>query len=298
MPNHPDLHCALRATFAPKLILAVLGLVATSSVASAKVTPCPPWQLESDDDFSFEADYQAPPPVKGLTLQGFFAEDSISISDGEIKIAGTKECPVELTIPDPRGLSSDFPPRTMAEVWLFRTRTEGLYLRRKWSFVVGKDCKPTTRIETRVVRFSIFNGTARFIEVTDAGMPMLRTVSTGNSENSLGMPAQFLLISDADLKNRVRVDSKRHTDRRFGPSKLRIACFDDSIAFHFATLCYLDKPGPWHGLLTSSEYQDDDGGNYFEFGLTELDANASIDGRLFEWGRAITFSGGGTPKQY
>lgn len=248
------------------------------------------WQLESDEDYSFDADYRAPRPVKGLALHGYLAGEELDVDgDGKIGLPPSGKCPAPVALTDPRGLPESFPLRTHTEFWFYRSDDHGLYLSRSWVFERSAGCEPIVRIETKVVHLSVFNGIARFVAIANGGEPELSSVTIADDAD-YPIPARFVVIDDQDLKRPRALYSRQQPVDRFEGTRLRRLCFDDSFAFLFSTSCYLVEPGRWHGLRISARGEADDGSNYQEYGLSDLNPSALIDGRLFEWGREVALA--------
>lgn len=250
----------------------------------------PVWQLESDDEYRFEADYRPPRPVRGLALHGYLAGENLYLdSDGRIVLPTSGKCPAPVTLDDPRGLPESFPLRTDTEFWFYRSGDHGVYLSRSWMFERSAECAPVARVETRIVHMSLFNGIARFVETANGGEPEVSSVAIADDAR-YPILAQFVVIDDRDLNRPQGRHSRRQPVDRFEGTRLRRLCFDSSFAFLFSTSCYLVESGRWHGLLISASAEADDGSGYQEYGLSELNPRASLDGRLFEWGRKITLA--------
>lgn len=273
-------------------LLSLLLLVPQgASVASERTTTSlsSVWRLESDEDYSYSSEYRAPPPVKGLALHGYFADDSFDANDGKITLGPSKNCTETVTLDDPRGLADGFPQRTTTEFWYYRSGDQGLYLSRNWRFELSDSCKVTMRVETEIVRLSLFNGRASFVAIANGGEPVLSTEML-DDDTLYPMPTHFVVIHARRLNERNRAEAKRRSEGRFNETRLRQTCFDSSISFLFSNSCYLSETGRWRGLLTATHSEDDADGAYSEYRLVDLDPEARIDGRLFEWDRKIALS--------
>jgi hypothetical protein len=282
--------CLLGATGA-------LILSQTALAASDKVESLPPeWRMESDEDYSFYADYAPPPPVKGLVVHGYVADDSIVGEDGTVTVTSPEACPAPVTFRPARSIPPAFPERTTGEYWFYRSGDQALYLSRKWEYAVDGACQGVTREVSRIVRIVWFNGTATFIGERDGGATDLSTEKIKDNE-TYPIPSWLVKIDDADLRENqqsrlVRQSPSRMTRGRDEGTGVMRTCVDLSEAFIFATECYYSGTGPWRGYLLSADAQDDAGGNYSEAGTVSFDPAARIDGRLFEWDRAIARSDG------
>lgn len=265
-------------------------LVFSSEFALAKdadpVSLSPVWRMESDDDYSYYADYQPPRPVKGLVLHGYFADDSISVEDGQIILPPGNGCQRSIRLADPRHLPAGMPARTVAEFWFYRSGDQGLYLSRHWRFDVSNHCEGNTHVEAKIIHLSLFNGTSRFIEVKDGEVPKISAESL-SEQGFYPIPEQLVVIDDRRMNARPRAGANRRRDDYIENTNLRRACFDDSETFSFATTCFLTERGPWHGLLLRADMQEDDGSAYSDYGVSEVQPKAWIDGRLFQWDRRI-----------
>ena len=262
---------------------------ALSAKRSSLVSLTPTWRMESDANYSFQADYRAPIPVKGLALHGYFADDALSIENAKASLPATTQCGEPVTVPDPRGLPAYLPERTRTEFWFYRSGDQGLYVSRSWRVERSDQCVVTASIDTKVVHMSLFNGTARFIVTKNGATPTLSTDRIADGE-SYSIPAEFVAIDARKLRTRSEAAIGRRTDDRLDGTPFRRVCFDTSIAFFFSNRCVLNEAGPWRGLLISANSQADDGTSYSEYGVLDIDPKALMDGRLFEWDRKIVLA--------
>lgn len=247
------------------------------------------WQMQRDDDYYLHADSRPPPPVKGLALHGYTASNGYPIENGILSLPGNARCKDGVKLPDPRALPANAPSGTDSEFWFYRSGNEGLYVSRTWLFGVSEGCNATVKVVTEVINLSIFKGRARFItkETDEAPRPSTEAIA---EQAGYPIPAAFVDINDRELRSYRQHHEKSQTVDRSLKTGRREACFDTSAAFALSSRCFLIEAGPWQGMTTYSDSQDDDGSNLSETGLFELDPNAWIDGRLFEWGRKITLS--------
>lgn len=259
---------------------------ALSAKSASPVSLTPIWRIENDIDYSFQADYQPPDPVKGLALHGYFADDALSLQNAKVSLPASAQCREPVTLPDPRGLPAHLPERTHTEFWFYRSGDQGLYLSRSWRVERSDQCVVTASIETKVVHMSLFNGTARFIVIENDAAPTFATDRIADGEH-YSIPAQFVAIDAEKLRAGSRAAIGRRSDDRLDGTSFRRTCFDTSAAFFFSNRCVLNDAGPWRGLLISSASEADDGTSYSEYGLLDIDPKALIDGRLFEWDRKM-----------
>lgn len=245
--------------------------------------------MESDADYSFQADYRPPSPVKGLAVHGYFADDGLSVENAKVSLPANMQCIEPVTLLDPRGLPNHLPVRTHTEFWFYRSDDQALYLSRSWQIERSDQCGVTARIDTKVVHMSLYNGTARFIVSENGAAPTLSTEKIADGEH-YSIPAQFVAIDAQLLRTGSGAAVGRRTDDQLDGTPFRRACFDTSFAFFFSNHCVLNEAGPWRGLLISADSQADDGTSYSEYGLLDIDPKALIDGRLFEWGRKIVLA--------
>lgn len=249
------------------------------------------WRMESDDDYSDDADYAPPPPVKGLVVHGYIADDSIVGEDGTVSVTSPETCPAPVTFMPARGIPQGYPERTTGEYWFYRSGDQALYLSRKWEYAVDSACQGVTREVSRIVRVVWFNGSATFIEEKDGGSVSLSTEKIAE----LGfypIPDRLVTIDDTELKETeqsrlVRKAPSRMKRSRDEATGVMQTCFGLSQAFIFSTRCYYSGNGPWRGFLLAADSQDDAGGLYSETGTVKFVPAARIDGRLFEWDREI-----------
>lgn len=280
--------CLAGSTFA--LIPGSIAIAASNEVESLP----PAWSMESDEDYSYDADYVAPAPVPGLVIHGYAADDSISVEDGTISVSTPKNCTGPITFKDERDIPENYPTRTTGEYWYFRSGDEAVYLSRKWVYEVDRTCQGSAREVSRVVRVIWFNGNATFIEQDDGGNTRVSTERIVE-HGYYPIPRWLVRMDDSDLR-----EDERSRLVREAPSRMRRerdettgvtrTCFDLSQFFFFATNCYYSGRGPWRGFLLSSDSQDDVGANYTELGTVRFVPRANIDGRLFEWDRRISRS--------
>ena len=282
--------CLLGATGA-------LILSQTALAASDKVESLPPeWRMESDEDYSFYADYAPPPPVKGLVVHGYVADDSIVGEDGTVTVTSPEACPAPVTFRPARSIPPAFPERTTGEYWFYRSGDQALYLSRKWEYAVDGACQGVTREVSRIVRIVWFNGTATFIEERDGGATDLSTEKL-KENGTYPIPSRLVKIDDADLRETqqsrlVREAPSRMTRARDETTGVMQTCVGLSQYFFFSNRCYYSGNGPWRGFLLAADSQDDAGSLYSEVGTVKFVPAARIDGRLFEWDRAIARSDG------
>lgn len=273
------------------------GTLALTPVSAALAAPDrietlpPEWRVESDDDYSYYDDYVPPPPVKGLVVHGYVADDSIEVEDGTVFLTAPETCADRVTFRFPRALPTAFPERTTGEYWFYRSGDQALYLSRRWVYEVDEACRGVAREVSRIVRIVWFNGTATFVEQQDGGSVSLSTEKIKDNE-TYPIPRWLLTIDDADLRANqqsaaVRKSPSRMTRGRNEGTGVMQTCFDLSAAFIFSTECYYSGKGLWRGFLLRADAQDDAGGNYSEVGTVSFAPAARIDGRLFEWDREI-----------
>lgn len=275
-----------------------LGLAAVAA-ALASISPIhaspfaslsAPWSLQDDESYSHFSDYRAPGPVKGLALHGYVAEGDLGVwyEKGQVLLAPTKDCPVVTPIADSRHLPAEFDERTSSEFWFFRSGFQSLYISINWNFVVGTQCQVELKPDVIIARLVEFNGRVS-MAVKGGQFPGSSTISPG--ETGLVVPPQFLRKPDgAELRSHK--PERRYRRDLPGPDvQVRRECYDSSIAFFFSTGCYLTEPGEWYGLAIYGDGEADDGSNFSRYAVTDIDTDARIDGRLFEWDRAIRFVG-------
>lgn len=273
-------------------------LPAPAAVAApdqARTLP-PEWQMESDEDYSYDADYAPPPPVRGLAVHGYVADDSIEVADGTVILTAPATCPAPAPFRFPRTLPPGLPERATGEFWFYRTGDQALYLSRRWVYEVDSACQGVAREVSRIVRIVWFNGTATFIEQQDGVTASITTEKIKENE-TYAIPRWLVTIDDSGLRENqqsrlVRQSPSRMTRERDEATGVMRTCFDLSEAFIFSTECYYSGSGPWRGFLLAADSQDDAGGNYSEAGTVSFDPAARIDGRLFEWDREIARSAG------
>jgi len=276
---------------------AACALMPTPAAFAApdKVETLPPeWWMESDDGYSYDADYAPPPPVKGLIVHGYVADDSIEVEDGTVFLTAPETCADRVTFKFPRTIPSGFPERTTGEYWFYRSGDQALYLSRRWVYEVDSACQGVAREVSRIVRIVWFNGTATFIEERDGGATDLSTEKIAEM-GYYPIPDRLVKIDDAELRENqqsrlVRKSPSRMKRSRDEATGVMQTCFDLSEAFIFWNACYYSGNGPWRGYLLAADSQDDAGGNYTETGTVKFVPAARIDGRLFEWDREIARS--------
>ncbi|WP_313801642.1 hypothetical protein [Sphingobium sp.] len=258
---------------------------ALSAKSAAPLSLSPIWRMESDEDYSYQADYKRPDPIKGLAVHGYFADDSLNVRDARVSLPTSAECREPVTLPDPRHLPDYLPGRTHTEFWFYRSGDQGLYLSRTWRVERSARCDVTAMVETKIVHMSLFNGMARFIKIDNGAEPVISTDTIAEGE-LYPIPAHFVAIDRQLLRKGPNTVSRR-TDDRLENTPFRRTCFDTSFAFFFSNSCVLNEAGPWQGLLISADSEADDGTSYSEYRLLDLNPQAWIDGRLFQWDRKI-----------
>ena len=275
------------------IALAALVAALTSPIlahAGPVASLSPPLSLQDDESYSYFTDYRAPSPVKGLALHGYVAEGDLGVwyEQGQVLLAPTKDCSVVTPITDPRHLPADFDERTRSEFWFFSSGFQSLYLELNWSFMVGAQCRVELKPDLVMARLVEFNGSVS-MAVKDGEFPGFSTISPG--ETGLVVPPQFLRKPHgAELRSHK--PERRYRRDLPGPDvQVRRECYDSSIAFFFSTGCYLTEPGEWYGLAIYGDGEADDGSNFSRYAVTEIDTDARINGRLFEWDRVIRFVG-------
>ncbi|MCL9998863.1 MAG: hypothetical protein NBV68_05745 [Erythrobacter sp.] len=260
--------------------------------APDKVESLPPeWRMESDDDYSYDADYAPPPPVKGLVVHGYVADDSIVGEDGTVSVTSPETCPAPVTFIPARGIPQGYPERTTGEYWFYRSGDQALYLSRRWVYEVDSTCQGVAQEVSRIVRIVWFNGSATFIEEKGGDVTDLSTEKIVEDE-TYPVPSWLVKIDDAELLGNqqsrlVRKSPSRMTRARDEATGVLQTCFELSEAFILWNECYYSGNGPWRGYLLAAGSQDDAGGNYSETGTVKFLPSARIDGRLFEWDREI-----------
>ncbi|NYI24199.1 hypothetical protein EWH08_15990 [Sphingobium indicum] len=262
---------------------------ALSAKSAGSVSLSPVWRMESDEDYSYQANYQPPGPVKGLALHGYFADDRLNVSDAKVSLPASAECRESVTLPDPRSLPDYLPARTHTEFWFYRSGDQGLYLGRTWRVERSDQCDVKAKVETRIIHMSLFNGMARFIVIHNGAAPVVSTNNIAEGE-LYPIPAHFVVMDRQLLQEGPRAAVSRRTDDRLENTSFRRTCFDTSFAFFFSNSCVLNETGPWQGLLISADSEADDGTSYSEYRLLDLDPEARIDGRLFQWDRKIVLA--------
>lgn len=282
----PSLNKNLKFVFCALLALPGDALFAKSG---APLSLSSVWRMESDEDYSYQADYRRPAPVKGLALHGYLADDSFNIRDAKVSLPVSTECQKPITVPDPRNLPNYLPMRTHTEFWFYRSGDQGLYLSRTWQVKRSDRCDVTASVETRVVHMSLFNGMARFIKIENGADPIISTDNIAENE-IYPIPAHLVAIDRKVLQKGPKAANDRRTDDRLENTSFRRSCFDSSFAFFFSNSCVLDEAGPWRGLLISAFSEADDGSSYSEYRLLDLDPKALMDGRLFQWDRQIVLA--------
>jgi len=272
--------------------VALAGLIAPAllspAIAAPEVLQSLPgyWTLEADEDYLDSDDYVPPAPVRGLTLHGFAADDSISVEHGKIVVAADGSCPGPVTIVDDRMLPPDLPEQTQGEFWYFRSQDQALYLSRRWDYGVGENCTGTVTRVTRIVRVLWFNGQATFVEYDQQGEKDVSTEPIAEP-GYYPIPRPLVRIAEDDLREALQKFRFRPRRDRVPGTGIKRICIDRSLSFFFSNTCYLDENGPWRGLVLSEFSQDDVGDAYSEYGTITVDPNALIDGRLFEWDRGL-----------
>jgi len=111
------------------LFLVLLLLDPNNAVRAKEADPSSlssAWRMESDDDYSYDADYRPPPPVKGLTLHGYVAGEEFSVRGRAIILPAGEKCSKPIILTDPRALPANFPERTHTEFWFYRSGDQGL----------------------------------------------------------------------------------------------------------------------------------------------------------------------------
>ncbi|WP_162789544.1 hypothetical protein [Altererythrobacter sp. ZODW24] len=268
------------------IILVAIFSISSTAYASDPLGVPNGWELESDDTYSSSDDYLPPAPVSGLYLHGYFADDRFYIADGEIVLPPSKRCETTVRMSDPRNFPPTMPDQTNSEFWLFRSGNQGLYLLHRWTIFRAKDCEIQTKRDFEIHRFTFFNGQVTFLEFAGSSAFDIRS-RTLNSDESYPIPKRFVEIDPSDYLETRKQYGKRGHKNTVTDKNIPMHCFHTGITFHFSTNCYIRQRGPWRGLQTTSWSASDDGGNYSESGLVELNLDASIDGRLFEWDREL-----------
>ena len=272
-------------------ILVSILLVANSAFAKERAISLPdPWTLEGDDKYSFNADYEPPEPVRGLYLHGYYAGEEIFESNGKVHLQASEGCAAPIEIIDPRKLVEGMPERTHAEFWFFRSGDQGLYLERRWQFGVTENCTPIVEQKVKIVRYVLFNGQVTFVPISGEKYPGSRTEFPGDI--GAPIPDRFVQIDPSEYVATLKHYRNRGERRKFKDTKISEHCFNTGIVFHFSGSCYVTLRGPWRGLQNSHWTESDDGSDYYQYGLLNLDLDVLVDGRLFEWDREITVPNG------
>ncbi|MFM7378794.1 MAG: hypothetical protein ACKO1O_11815, partial [Erythrobacter sp.] len=175
--------------------------VLTPAVAApdpARTLP-PEWRMESDDDYSFYADYAPPPPVKGLVVHGYVADDSIAVDNGTVLLTAPETCAERVTFRFRRTLPAGLPERTTGEYWFYRSGDQALYLSRRWVYEVDAACQGVAREVSRIVRIVWFNGTVTYIEQQDVGTVVPSTERIKDNE-TYAIPNWLVTIDDTGLR--------------------------------------------------------------------------------------------------
>lgn len=261
------------------------AVLAAAQPAMAQTGIPSPWVLETDESqYPFIADPIPPGPVDGVYAHGISGDGGVGWSD-TLDVPGiSEECSgrlrLEYAVPRP----TELPEHIAAEFWFFRSGDQVLYLQKLWLVEAVEDCVGRVVLHTNYARAIIRGESRTEFYARPEGRYEVRTVSS-----EIGVTGKIpgaLLYPSADQRQRNR---GIRSDEGRGPAGE--VCYDESIAFHFATQCYIERRGPWRGYLSYSQSQDDTGDNISEYRILELDTHAQLDGRLFEWDRTITFSG-------
>src|SRR3546814_13287537 len=80
---------------------------ALSARSAGSVSLSPVWRMESDEDYSYQANYQPPGPVKGLALHGYFADDRLNVSDAKVSLPASAECRESVTRSEERRVGKE-----------------------------------------------------------------------------------------------------------------------------------------------------------------------------------------------
>lgn len=182
------------------LALGCAGALTPALAAPDRIETLPPeWRMEDDEAYSYDADYAPQPPVKGLAVHGYVADDSIEVADGTVILTAPGNCPAPATFRDPRTLPAGLPERTTDEYWFYRSGDQALYLSRRWVYEVDGACRGVAREVSRIVRIVWFNGTITYIEQRDGGTAALSTEKIKDNE-TYAIPNWLATIDDAALR--------------------------------------------------------------------------------------------------
>ncbi len=285
---------------------AVLLLIAaaTGAGASAQTTIQSPspymlpnlYAVEADADHRAPGVEPAPSPRRGLVAEGidYTNGGGLPFASPEIHSAARAACPAgEGAMQVPAGVLAPAGDATVpanaviVRFILIATEHEALLVRR-FPVITGSDgCQLRHSYRIAIDRAFQSGGMATSFALGDGtGAPIIATTTAEAGRSPL---LDDLIVSIVDL-DEVRLHQPQagtYPAPRIGANDGPIVCFDMSDARSRGHECFLDVPGPWRGLNVVSH--SDRGPNDIHGQRVEsLRRDILIDGRLFQWDRAIT----------
>lgn len=262
--------------------LAVLVGQAADATDRLYTLPAP---LMIDAEAHYSGDVAPPAPRRGLVVHGYYYDAYYGEAWATAELAEQAEqCGDALQLPE----TTDQPDRAdqpvIYDFWLVHAPPEALYIVRHKRLTGLANCVATAGYHLEISRLILAGDRVTEIGFEDGqwGRPQTLPANAG-----------FTYAADRFLKP-VKLDALRkryrtmptppHHRKHFGPN---VVCFDTSGGMIGSGECRLDEPGRWQGILLNRHTfhtSNHDDGTQVEF----IDTDALIDGRLFEWDRAIS----------
>lgn len=248
------------------------------------------WTLQADGEFAPRNKrwkYAPPPPRTGFYAHGgvewIESDPGLDLQAIDEKCLETTGKPVERDGPG-------------IEYWYILSGQEGLILERKRSISAVADCRPVYRYALRIRRLLLGKEGFQLFERMPDGRytaesrlyrefwgPKYDDIYVGQSDD----PATWLALR-----------KRRLGDSSTGGSvgKLRTHCIGyNSPPDAGGTQCWIGSDGPSQGLVTY-DMAAIAGFPYVHQKLTRVENSDAIDGRLFEWDRAISLAEAGAAR--
>lgn len=271
------------------------SLVIMPNTLLARYTPttyvlAEPWQLETDDQYSYDYDYQAPKSRHGLVVHGYRYDQYESLwPSKELESAAAEKCDGKISYPFRETQHTgpgpyEYTPFPITEFWLVHSEPEVLLLERRAYIAGTEQCEAQLAYRAEVTRSFISNGMITSHRTTD-GKSRIETVSESEGQ-ARATHGRFPLRNMREVRKRLK---GRSSGRKKSSLGVNIECFYTGSSLDRATACYLLGGGKYTGLPLDNHFEHTASA---ETGIkvTYLSTESLIDGRLFEWDRKISLA--------
>lgn len=244
------------------LLAGLLAVTAVSGPARAAPAPLPPgWTSQGSEG---QEDYHAPPPLRGLYGHGFSGPFNAACEGDEAaKAAFTARAP-----------------RFGTEFWFYTTGAQAVMLERSVVLEAPQPCARPLRYSYGSSRGFIVDGLIQSLtQGEDGDVTMMESRPLGRRDGEYS--GEFSPI--ANLMARPETPHARVSHRR-RIAGLPALCFSNP-GIVWSTVCVSGAAGRSYNMIVETGAGDDER-QMFGMEFDTIDANATIDGRLFELQRS------------